>query len=307
MGFIERFLGKLQAPLPSPRVGRFLGNSQAPLPSQGIGDFVNQLQGGINDHLATQIQLELERRNIQTANEAIRIEEAKKMAQRQREQETQARLEKAEALTEAMKVLKDYQVEAKLKHIQEAVWRGRGKIRLVEPELEIAHGERKGSDRLGGLQLIHEYPFFTRIVWQEGDGDAFWNEWKYEPRTISSGLSVVVFRQKESDANGKMLKIHSEAEIHDTEYEETLRSIHSRDKDASFYTKVLTIINLDIPVGTSESKGLLDSALTQESVDRTARNLLPTRLEQEAGRRLAIAKRSPSWMKATRDDFGVTR
>ncbi len=293
MGFIERFLGK----------------SRAPLPPQRINDFVNQLQGGINDHLATQRQIELERRNIQTASEAIRIEEAKKMEQRQRDQETQARLEKAEALTEAMEVLKDYQVEAKLKHIQQAVWRGRGKIRVVEPELEIAHGERKGSDRLGGLQLIHEYPFFTRIVWQESDstGDAIWNEWKYEPRTISRGLSVVVFRQRESDANGKILNICSEAEIHNTEYEETLRSIHSRDQDASFYTKVLTIINLNIPVGTSESKGLLDSALTQESVDITARNLLPTRLEQEAGRRLAIAKRSPSWMKATRDHFGVTR
>lgn len=293
MGFIERFLGKPQL-------------SQPP---QEIDDFVNQLQERINNHLAAQRQLELEKRNTQAANEAITIEEAKRVAQRQREREVKAGLEKDEALAEAMEILRDYQIEAKLKHIQKVIWGGKGKIRLIEPELEIAYGERKGSDRLGGLQLIHEYPFFTRIVWQESDstGDSIWNEWKYEPRTISRGLSVVVFRQRESDANGKILNMHSEAEIHDTEFEETLRSIHSRDQDASFRTKVLTIMDLDIHIDTGESKRLLDSALAQESVDRTARNLLPTMLEQEASGRLAIARRSPSWMKATRDHFGVTR
>lgn len=279
---------------------RFLGKSQLPQPSQATDDFASQLQSRIDGDLESKRQRELQRKR---ATEEIQAAEAA----RQRESaqaELQFEQKKADALVEALQILDRFQIEQKLINIQRTVWRGKGRIRNVEPEFEVGKYTVTGihadyHDVLGGLELVHQYtlPEHESTTPMSEDGPLS-PRWRWVPRTSSTRLSVRVLLSHGSREGEKTLAITSSAETN--EAGNIPNEGYAMDQKFPYFISYgsdrglgnISIFGAaNIPI-TSED---LDRHLLQETEVRLAHNLLPSHLEQRAGKFLAEAKAKPTW------------
>ncbi|MBI2036584.1 hypothetical protein HYT17_03065 [Candidatus Microgenomates bacterium] len=250
-------------------------------PDPELSDFAGKIQQVVGGHLATVRQQEVSVRNREATLATLEAEERARVAQRQRELEQK----RATAMTEANGILSEFRVEERLRYIQRAVWEGRGRIRIIEPEFGT------NSDRLGGLELVHQYPFFRyrtkEIVFNSWDGGSR-TESQYAPDVAQTSLSIIISRKQGSGEGEETLDINSQYEV-GTREQRTPR----------FRSETVSIIGVHIPISTTDSRTLLDSAFAQETTYRLTNQLLPSQLEKNAGRILAEVQRLPSWSKWT--------
>lgn len=306
-GFLPIFLRKLfDVPL------------ESQLPS-GLEGFASKIQQGIANYDVAQRQQALEIRSALIASISAEAARKAEIAQKQRELEQKSAL----AWAEARQILGEFQVEKRLKYIQRAVWGGKGKIIPIEPKFGVssmgytAVGLVNEYDKLGGFELVHQYPLFAlskqTIQWSEGSSD----EWQYEPKTGNTSISVVVLRKLDSEEDEKVLSIHSEGEIgrrkegtfvHDPHYftyDFAYKYDDWRGLGSTEPTSGSGVLHVNIPVATQESTALLDSALAQEANYRITNGLLPSQLEESARKVLGEVKQRPCWMKWTRNRNNV--
>lgn len=264
--------------------------------SQGVEDFTSKIHQVVGDHFATVRHQELERKNAEVANIAYAAEEKSKAAQRQRDLEQK----RATALAEIKGILGEFQIEEKLKYIQKNVWGGKGRIRIVEPEFSTEY------DKLGGLELVHQYPFFRQnsrtIIFTGGESEGeSATEYRYEPKTGSTSLSIAVLRQHGSEEDEKVLAIHSVDDISRC-YSGNFETIHQRGLHT--YLGGTNFFGITIPISSPESEALLGSALAQEVSYRLTNKLLPSQIEEIARKILAVVKQRPGWHGWTRNYGG---
>lgn len=287
---------------PQGRLPGFLRRLFVPQPPPELENFTTKIHQGIDNHLATQRQQELERKNAEAAERraeaALRVE----VAQEQRAFEQK----KAEAVTEAKKILGEFQIEERLKYIQRTVWKGKGNVRFIEPGVICRIDGTCGlDDRLGGFELIHQYPLFILNQRTVEHYEGGFDEWRYEPKMSGTSLSIVL----KEEGGKKVLNILSKGEIgkrkegtyvHDPHYytydfsckEDGLSNPYDRFPGSD-------LLHVSIPIATQESAALLDSALALEANFRITNNFLPSQLEDRARTVLRGVKQRPCWMKWT--------
>lgn len=286
----------------------FLRRFFVPQPLYGLEDFATKIQQGINNHNEAQRQQALERRNAATAD--MIAETARKVVAAQHQRELEQEI--ASTMVEARKILDEFKIEEKLKYIQKIVWKGKGKLRLIEPGTELGTDPIFGSNamfgtskRLGGLELVHQYPLFELNKRTVEHYEGSFDEWQYAPKTGSTSISVLVL-----DKGEKVLGVRSAGEIgkrkegtyvHDPHY---LTYDFSHTMDSSLGNTFdefpgSNVLHVDIPIGLEESTALLDSALSQEVNFRITNKFLPSQLEDRARTILSGVKQRPCWMKWT--------
>jgi hypothetical protein len=87
-------------------------------PSPGLEVFTDRIQHVVDDHVFTVRQQDLERRNAETARITNEAEERVRDAQRQEKLVAQEIAMKARDMQEVSQVLRDFQIEDRLKTIQ---------------------------------------------------------------------------------------------------------------------------------------------------------------------------------------------
>lgn len=282
----------------------FLRRFFVPQPPPGLEDFATKIHQRIDNHLTAQRQQQLKRRNAETARVADEKRREVEAAQYQRELEQ----EKTSTLAEAKKILDDFRVEEKLKYIQKTVWKGKGRIRLIEPNIEIKKDPILGIKNpifgslniLGGFELVHEYqlPVFREKAVYGSDGEGPYYRWQYEPETSGTNISIVIVGQRGSGGDGKMMSVRSEYSIGQRKEEYFGYGNGTRHEHYSVGSAG-DIPTVDIPIESRDGASLLDSALAKETDYRLTHNLRPSQLEDRARAILAEAKRKPCWLKWT--------
>lgn len=265
-------------------------------PPVGLEDFDGKIQQEQNNILEDEKQKNLDRQNSAREYLATRAAEEAMAMQKQRRIEDQ---EKAR-ITEATRVLDTFHIAERLKYIQESVWEGKGHINMLG---SLFGGSRAGywdpswgspaswidvgADRLGGLELIYEYPSFTEETVSTGYET---EDWWYKPCTIYTSLriSVVNLRIKYKEAR-QVLELSSSF-------------------GSSFSSGVVghKILDMDIPIDSEDSDALLIKTLAQETAIRKHRESMPVQLEEGAAEDLARAKQSPHWLKRTSRRFTIS-
>ncbi len=297
-GGLSRFLNKLfgepSALQPTLRIVQ---------PPPGLEGFAAKIQQGIDGHLAAVSQQELERQNAEAARLAAEVAEKAQAVATQRELEQKRGI----AMAEARQILDEFQIEEKLRFIQKTVWGGKGKIRSIEPKFGIypmgftAVGVDE-YDELGGIELVRQYqlPVFHESMkyGSSGDDGGPYYSWQYVSETSGTSISIVVLKQIGSWKGEKILRVGSKYSAgqrnqeHFGYYYSTYHEHYSIGQAGSFP-------DVNIPVGSRDSKALLDLALEDETNYRLANNLVPSELEERARIILAEAKRRPSWQRWT--------
>lgn len=262
---LQRFFGVLDRQIVQPPIQPTTQIAIQPPP--GLEEFAAKIQQGINNHLTTQRQQEVERRDAEAARLSAEVEERAKVAQRKIEMEELEITREDQARSEADEILKDFRVAERLEYIRAAVWEGKGEIRPIEPQF----GSEKGqADTLGGLELAFDYPtVLYRQEWHNGDSDGVRTSYEYFPGALSipsirsTRLRVDIIRDLEN--RKKMLEVTS---------------------DISFGHPVRILVD------ENDSKPLLEEFLVRDSAIRTVRGYLPSKLEKEGTERVATLKRN---------------
>lgn len=287
----------------------FIRRFFVPQPPPGLENFATKIHQGIDNHLATQRQQELDRKNAEAAERRAEAALRAEAAQEQRVFEQR----KTEAATEARKILSEFQIEERLKYIQRTVWKGNGHVRFIEPGVYRTIGGTYGlDDRLGGFELIHQYPLFElnkrTVEWSEGSSD----EWQYGPKIGSTSLSVVVLKKSDLKEGKRVLSILSKGEIGKRKEGTYVHDPHYLIYDFSHATDSIlgntfdefpgsNVLHVNVPVGLKESTALLDSALAEETNYRIVNKFLPSQLEGRARQILGDVKQRPCWLRWTRN------
>lgn len=246
-------------------------------PPPGLEGFATRLQEGIDTHATLLRQREVERKNTEAARLRADAEYKAKEEQRKRDLIEEERLRKENALAEATRVLHKYQVLEKLKYIQQTVWEGKGEIKSVETQFNP--NKEKGSDKLGGLELVYSFPSHTSE--ERGDpphriGRLY--QWRNMPTTESMQLSVSVFAIRgESEATREIIGVSSDL------------------NQWTVGTKGVTF-----PIDAEDGQTLLEKALFDDSIYRATSNGLPSQREKFVRERLQKAKKSEGWMEWVR-------
>lgn len=268
-------------------------------PPPGLEDFAAKIQQGRDDHLSTQRQQELDRKNAVAVRLSAEVAEKAQAVAKQRElKET-----RVEAVTAAKKILDEFQVEEKLKYIRGTIWGGKGRIRFIEPEFErrSIYGTVEPSNRLGGLELVYQYPLFElRKSEYDLSGESL-DKWRYDPKTGGTSLSIVL----KEEGDKKVLNVLSKGEIGKRKEGTYVHDPHYYTYDFSYEKDGLSnssdrfpgcdFLGISIPIATQESTVLLDLALAQEANFRITNKFLPSQLEENARRVLVEVKRRPAW------------
>lgn len=245
-----------------------------PKPPSGLEDFASRLDRGINGYLTTQNHHDIVRRMYEAAG--VAAEKTRKEGEILYQEELEQG--KAKVMAKAMSTLRVFNVEDKLEYIKDKIWRRRGEIVPIEPEI---------SDISGGLKLVCEYPFFKFSHRVTGWNEIPTDEWRYDPIKGETSISVV------SRTQGiEKLIVNSKYEYGDRRGGTYVKALH-------FFTNTGNLLSVDILVAAPESKSLLDSVLIQESGRRIAEELLPSQLEKRAKGILLEVERKPSWKEWT--------
>ncbi|MDD5147178.1 MAG: hypothetical protein PHV63_01335 [Candidatus Daviesbacteria bacterium] len=256
-------------------------------PPSGLEGFADQLQQGIDGYFASVRQQDLERRNAEAARMANKALEKIKTEQLQRDRLEQEQSRIRAAVTEASKTLQDFQIAERLRYIQDKIWGGKGNIAAAEPAFNI-DGR---YNRLGGLRLEYECPYYYRTVteeWSDAKNYAsrkYERRWKYASATFGTCLSVDVLACRQ-DSQVEARKLLEVSAIYDYTFRVGVgRFPFGGD---TFLGKVT------IPIDQPDSKTLLGGALTQETVHRVAIGWIPSKLDEQA---LEERSRLPHWEK----------
>lgn len=271
-GRLSRFLNKLfgepstlQTP---PRIVQ---------PPPGLEDFAAKIQQGIDGHLATARQQELERRSA----EAVRIAaETEKQALLHKDRESwrdQEKTRKEKAFTEASKILNDLHIEEKLEYIKQRYWAGQGELR-VSPLLGTS---LDGNELQGGFELGYRYKY-PRLI---DDGV----EYRERPWSRRKKRKIVF--------NEKSTKL--EIALIDEQGEKVIRISSVSDFDEPNASEVSPFDRRDfsvfkgkrIPINENNSEALLDAAIAENVVHRVKYNLFPAEIKKAANRMYESQKR----------------
>lgn len=141
-GFLRRFFAEPRVAQPTLKI------IQPPL---GLEDLAVKIQQGIEGRLSEKRQQqELARQQAEKIFAGLAIERAQIEA-KQNELAEQQRIRIEKALSEADKILKDFQIRQTLEYILHTTWEDIGEIKPIEPDFN------KQQNRLGGFVLEYSY------------------------------------------------------------------------------------------------------------------------------------------------------
>lgn len=342
-GFLRRLFKPSVAPVESQQIlPSTLVQPQTPKivqPPPGLEDFAAMIQQGKNDYFAELRQQDLDRQNEAVSYLAARTAEKAIDAQRQQAIEDQ---EKARVV-EAMEIIDSFHIPERLRYIRDSKWEGKGELRMIGSQFgrQITYRDPSSYfhdvyiDRLGGIELVHEYSSF--VVNTQSTG---WDtqRWMLKPATNRTSLSIVVQNiWVKSGKPQKILKLSSEAfedgapfkrdildvtiPIHNKDVETLLALARAQeyvDRCGSRLPKRIPnkgIVLLEeelnsrlaaypLPPITLEavpidSEALLLSVLAQETAIREIGEYLPAQLEQKAKKATERVKQGPHWLRWT--------
>lgn len=229
-------------------------------PSPGLEGFAANLQQGIDGYYTSVRQRETERQKAEAARVAIAVAEQAREAQRQREIEALARTNREVAVAVAARILQDFQIEERLRIIQQTVWERKGRIWPIEPNLDYGI--------LGGLELVHKYPSFDR----ETEGDLCRGRWRYIPATGSTVLSVQVKNREIFASQGTGLVTEEQGMFL------RIESLTLGPMPHHYYGDTRGAFR----IGVANSRILLETLLFKDSDNRIANQGLPSQIEEKS-------------------------
>lgn len=275
-GCLPGFLRRLVVGTSEPQ---FISGSAPKLtqPPPGLENFSAGIKQGIDDHFASVRQQDLERRNAEAARLAIENGKQSIAVLRQLRVEEQAILSRERSIAEAADVLKNLRIAERLEYIRGAYWEGKGEVRPVAP------GEY--GERLGGFELVHEYPSFTKRVEQLFPGKFSYGvsnyRWWYEQRADSTSLRIIAL------TNSRLL-IHSNLTSQMFEVDRLSGDLMRKswgwgeDPRGMIGYESVDGQKIIVPTDLPDRETLLQKAITQEVVYRMTHKLLPSQLETAA-------------------------
>lgn len=285
-GFFKRLFAVPSEPQPAHQT-----TSRIVQPLPGLEDFAAGLKQGIDNHFASVRQQELDRQNAEALRRSAEAARKAQEETKQRELADQERVRREKAIAEANKMLENYRIRERLEHIRDTVWEGKGQVKPLEPS----------SNLLGGFELVHEYPSFTKqeeeipLARQKGYNAPNYR-WRYVPRTDSVHLRIAAL-------GNSRLSIYSNLVSDRFEENPPYSGVFNKswgwqDDPRRFGYSTSHIdpafVQMDLP----ESERLLQEVITQVVVDRIKRGVLPAQLEKESQRQLSHLPSSPQgWQK----------
>lgn len=233
-------------------------------PPPGLESFADRFQQGIDEDLIARRQLEVDRINALVAShsDVVAAEEERRRALEQK---------RVTAVQETEKILKNFRVEEKLRHINSSVWGNRGQISAFDDYLII----RDNPNIQGGLDLSYFYPASARESQYRYDKNGKKVAERYRRVLERKPSSLLVLAIKDRRTADKYIEVRSLLP-----YKPSLGFEEGGNRPLPEPNLSLSWCTIaKIPVESIDSEMLFDNALAKETSMRT-QDGLPDQLEK---------------------------